>query len=234
MMFTSCAHYSTTQQNIKKVNDAFEVKKEKVPAASSVKAIQSPVPEQPGSMPLSKFLDSKTFPTVQSANPWYAKLRDWSGIYLDIAKSERDIRNFSLSEKYSSMAALWATRARLIKDMPATDAFFKVYAWLKELKTPDLPQTTAYFAAQDAYAKIFITKNTLDGFKNRFCLISHGVPIVTAVAYLDLSIDLYNQKKYGKTLYKIQSSLSAVENIRPEEDQKCTLKKEDEQTSPNE
>ena len=223
-MFSSCAHYSTTQQNIKKVNAAFEIKnpKSQPPAAVQTPA-QKTVDEAPGAIPLSQFLDARTHAVLQSVNPWFSKLQDWSRVYVDIAKSERDVRNFELSEKYSTTALLWAHRALQIKDLPTEGAVFKVNLWIDQIQWPELPETSSYYAGQDVYEKIVATKNILKGFQKKFCMISHGVPIIPTLAYLELSIDLFKQKKYSKALYKIQSGLASVENIKPEEDKKCEL-----------
>lgn len=226
MILTSCTHYSTTQQNIKKVNAAFALKKDKglIPSPTPT---QKNSPDQNNAIPLSQFLDAKTPTTTQSINPWFSRLQDWSRVYLEIAKAEREVRNYTLSAKYSLLAVMWSDRALQIRDLPTSGAVFKVKLWLDQLPWPELPATSAYYSAQDVYAKIFITRNILKDFRNRFCLISQGIPIIQTLAYLDLSIDLYRQKKYAKALYKIQNGLSSVENISPEEDKKCELSEEE-------
>ncbi len=228
-MFSSCAHYSTTQQNIKKVNAVFAIKKTK---NVSVVPIPTRTPDNVSTdaIPLSQFLDSKNPTTIQSINPLFSKLQDWSRVYLEIAKAERDVRNYDLSEKYSATALLWAHRALQIKDLPTSGAMIKVQLWIDALQWPNLPETSNYYYAWDVYEKILLTREILKNFKNRFCLINEGVPIVPSLAYLNLSIDLYNEKKYQKALYKIQSGLASVENIKPEDDSKCGENDEDEST----
>lgn len=221
MIFTSCAHYSTTQKNIKKANAAFELKKVKNIVSSAPAPVQNTAPEQAGAIPLSQFLDARTPTQIQSINPWFSKLQEWSRTYVEIAKAEKEVRNYSLSAKYSALAVVWSDRALQIKDLPTSGAIFKVNLWLEQLQWPKLPETSAYFAAQDVYAKIYITRNILNGFSNRFCLVSRGIPVIQTLAYLDLSIDLYEQKKYGKSLSKIQNALASVENVKPEDDKKC-------------
>lgn len=220
MLFSSCAHYSTTQQNIKKVNDAFAIKKTKNISAVPIPT-RTPDVVSTDAIPLSQFLDSKTPTAIQSINPLFSKLQDWSRVYLEIAKSERDIRNYDLSEKYSAAALLWAHRALQIKDLPTSGATVKVQLWIDALQWPDLPDTSGYYYAQDVYEKILTTREILKNFKNRFCLINHGVPIVPAMAHLNLAIDLYNEKKYSKALYKIQSGLASIENVKPKDDIGC-------------
>lgn len=229
MVLTSCAHYSTTQQNIKKVNDAFEIKKTKDIAAPTQSLVSPPTAdESTGAIPLSQFLDSKAPTVIQSINPWYSKLKDWSQMYVQIAEDESDVRNYKLSEKYSAQAVVWAHRAKQIKDLPTSGAVVKVSLWLDQLLWPNLPTASAYYLAIDAYQKIYTTKNILQGFNNRFCLLNNGVDIIRAKAYLDLSIDLYNQKKYAKSLYKIQNGLASVENVTPKDDTQCGSSSEDE------
>ncbi len=231
-MCASCTHYSTTQQNIKKVNDAFAIKKAK---NISDLPIPNRTPEavSTDAIPLSQFLDSKTPTTIQSINPLFSKLQDWSRTYLEIAKAERDVRNYDLSEKYSATALLWAHRALQIKDLPASGATIKVQMWIDALQWPNLPDTVNYYYAWDAYEKILITRDILKNFKNRFCLINQGVPIIPSLAYLNLAIDLFNEKKYSKALYKIQNGLASVENVKPEDDSRCGENDEIESTDQN-
>jgi hypothetical protein len=220
MMCASCAHHSTTQQNIKKVNDAFAIKKTKNISATPIPP-RTPDNVSTEAIPLSQFLDSKTPTTIQSINPQFSKLQEWSRVNLEIAKMERDVRNYDLSEKYSTEAVLWADRAIQIKDLPASEASIQVQLWVDALQWPDLPETVDYYYAWDVYEKILTTREILRNFKNRFCLVNRGVPIVPALAYLNLSIDLFNEKKYQKALYKIQNGLASVENVTPEEDSRC-------------
>ena len=190
-------------------------------------ATQKNTPDQVSAIPLAQFLDAKSSNVPQSLNPWFSRVQDWSRVYLDLAKAERDVRNYKLSAKFALLSVAWSDRAMQIKDLPTSGAIYKVKIWLDQLKWPDLPETSTYFMAQDVYAKIYITRNMLMEFQNRFCLVSHGTPIIQSMAYLDLSIDLYRQRKYAKALYKIQSGLSSIENISPDEDRKCELTEEE-------
>ncbi len=229
MIFTSCAHYSTTQQNIKKVNAVFEAKKTEAKTTSSTQQSDKKNNNNSEAIPLAQFLDAHTPGVVQSVNPWFSKLQEWARIYVDIAKSERDVRNYILSSKYSSIGAVWASRAKQIKDLPTAEAATRVNQWIDKIQWPVLPETSSYFTAQEVYAKIFITRNTLLDLTNKFCLVSKGTPIVGSLAYLDLAIDLYKQKKYSKALYKIQNASSSLENMKPGEDKKCSLNEADEE-----
>ncbi len=220
-IFVSCTRYSTTQQNIKKVNDVFEVKNQKISSDTIQQPVQKNVAANPGSLSLSQFLDSKTPSVLQSVNPWFSRVQDWARLYIDIAKTERDVRNYVLSEKYSTIGVMWANRAIQIKDLPTAEASARTKLWVEELQLPDLPNTSTYFVAQDTYERISATKRILQSLQHRFCLIEHGAQIIHALAYLNLSIDLFNQKKYSKALYKIQSGLASVESIAPDEDKKC-------------
>lgn len=178
---------------------------------------------------MAQFLDAHTPTMVQSVNPWFSKLQEWARMYVDIAKSERDVRNYVLSSKYSSIGALWASRAKQIKDLPTAEAASRVNQWIDKIQWPTLPDTSSYFSAQEVYAKIFITRNTLLELTNKFCLVSKGTPIIGSLAYLDLAIDLYKQRKYSKALYKVQNASSSLENMKPGEDKKCSFVNEEDE-----
>lgn len=176
--------------------------------------------DNPGSIPLAQFLDRKVVADVQSVNPWFSRVQEWARCYRNIATDERDVRNYKLSEKFSEKALAWAHRSIQIKQLPTMGADTKVEFWLSQMRIPELPQTSSYFAAQDAYQKIAQTKLLLAETRNRSCLIKRGIPLIQSLAYLDLSIDLYKQKKYSKALYKIQIGMAPLENIETEE-KKC-------------
>ena len=231
MIFTSCARYSTTQQNIKKANDAMTPPPvTKILEELKVDASQTKTSETPGSIPLSEFLNAKTTTEVQSVNPWYQRTLEWSRVYRDIAEGERDVRNFKLSEKFSKQSLAWAHRSLQIKQLPTMGANVKVQIWLDQLQIPNLPETSSYFVAQDAFQKIVLARDALGKTQNRACLIVRGVPLILALAYLDLSIDLYQQKKFSKSLYKIQTAMAPLENLESE-DKKCATVLPDEDTT---
>jgi hypothetical protein len=217
LVLSSCAGRSTTKTNIKKINDALLETQAKKKAPPEKKPEPPKTPEQSnGPVPMSTFMSPPPKNVIASSNRWFPRVQSWAKIYREIAKQEQDVRNYSLSARYSIISLLWANRSLEIKDLTNDKAIIKIQLWISQIKLPELPEEPTYFAGQDAYKKISETRKILEGLDHRFCLISEGVQFIPALAYLEISSDLLDQKKYAKAMTKIQSGFGLVETTDKE------------------
>lgn len=219
LLLSSCAERSFTRINIKKTNDALlETRKEasvKIPPEPKVQ-----LSSENGPVPMSSFMSETPKNTIPFANKWFPRLQAWAKIYRDIATQEQNVRNYSLSSKYSAYALSWANRSLEIKDLPNEKAIIKIQLWIGQIKIPNLPEEPIYFSGKEVYKKISDTKKLVESLQQRFCLIFQGVQIVPSLAYLELSTDLLGQKKYTKASSKIENASGPLQNIE-EEVNKC-------------
>lgn len=213
-----CASFSTTQTNIKKTNEALLENRDqkKSPPEKTIPAAKKSEEQSDGPIPMSTFMSPPPKNVVLSSNRWFPRIQSWAKIYREIAKQEQDVRNYTLSAKYSTTALLWAKRSLEIKDMPEETAIIYVQLWLSAIKIPELPDEPRYFTGQDAYKKIVETRKILDELKDRLCLISKGVQLIQSLAYFELATDLLHQKKYTKSSIKIQTVSGFIGNIENE------------------
>lgn len=216
----SCAAMKATDANLKKVDATLAKEKEssKSESAAKVAPDNKDSYDQSKPIPLSEFLSPNLNQIVLYSNTWYRKLLDWAEIYKKIAIEEKNVRNFTLSQKYSKTALLWSERAMETKSLSQQDATKVVVAWLDYLPLPPLPQPSTYFVAREAFEKIVSTRTILEQHKKKLCLVEKGFQIIPAFAYLEFSVDLFQGKNYSKSLIMIQNSWSLINILETDKD----------------
>jgi len=213
LMLSGCASLSATRSNLREISAITQEPKK--PEKKEQKK-KEPLPQQDpnGPIPFEIFLGGATPSTLQSyANRWYPRLLEWVKVYRDIAIDESNLRNYSMSQKYSERALLWAKRSKIIQNMDNEKALRAVEPWIMSIgfAKPDSP-TTSHFTALDNYNLVYKSWEGLQGLTYRLCLIRRGFPFVSTIAHYEISNDLMSQKYFSRSTQKIQGVLSSVDD----------------------
>lgn len=210
-MLSGCASLSKIRSNLRQVDQIISEPKIQI---EKPKQIPSKKMDYSKPVPLSIYTGGSMIQSEPQYNRWYSKLKEWSKTFRDIAQEELDIRNLTLSQKYSQRALLWAERSAKIKKSNDEQAFQAVVPWLGEFQFPSLEPATNYFLARDIHAQILKTKEQLEStHTDQLCLIRQGARIVQAQGLFELAVDLFNQKFYARAGQNSQNASSQMDNI---------------------
>ena len=216
---SSCVSVTNTHRNLEKIDaelPEIHPKENPTPIKSENPNENNQSKDSDKPIPLDIFLSPNQKAAVKYPNNWFPKLVEWSKVYRNIAIEEKNVRSFSLSEKYSKIALMWADRAVQIKNMSLDQSSKVVQPWLDYMKFPALPSPPRYFEGQDAFVKIVEIKSTLESYKQRMCLIEKGYQIIPAAAYLDIAVDLLQKKLYSKAVIMSQNGWSLISQVNDE------------------
>ncbi len=210
-MLNGCASLSKIRSNLRQVDQIIAEPKIQI---EQPKEIPSKKIDYSKPVPLSVYTGGRMIQSEPQYNRWYSKMKEWTKTFRDIAQGELDIRNLTLSQKYSQRALLWAERSAKIKKSSDEEAFQEVAPWLEEFQFPSLEPATNYFLARDIHAQILKTKEQIESTQpDQLCLIRQGVRIVQAQGLFELAVDLFNQKFYTRAGQVSQNASSQVDNI---------------------
>ncbi|MBL7684789.1 MAG: hypothetical protein JNK65_02010 [Deltaproteobacteria bacterium] len=181
-MSVSCQKYDVTQTNLKKINQFSQ-----------------------------NFKKPETNPESRKHRTRWSEIAyQWIVQYREIAKRERDVRNFNLSEKFSKLGVDWVSKIEDLRTMDTQISVDTLEVWLDEFLVPKPPSKPRYFLGQDAFENISRARDILINSTDRLCQVIEGNPWVNSLANLDYSIDLLKEKKYTKSLYYSNQAITLI------------------------